>query len=382
MHTNIAIVGGGLVGSILAIALAQKTSYKITLIEAKAPAELVKQHALDTRTLALNYFSQQFLTELDLWPHLQSFACAINKVHISEQGAFSQTLLSAEDVDYPYLGSTVEINALQEVVMERLKAQKHINILQPATVTAIKKEAAHWLLDLQHDHVKQLSCDFLCAADSSDSPIRNWLNIATTQHDYQQSALVVTTQLAIDHQHIAYERFFKDGVMALLPLNEKRAGIVLVQKTAETKKLLALPDTELLAILQKKFGYRAGRFLALGKRQTYPLKMILAEQLVKDNAILLGNAAHTLNPIGAQGLNLGLRSVNALVNCFNQQGDLLQYEKQRLADIQRLKNISDGAAKIFANDFLPIKISRRLGLGILDTLSPLRRFFTRRMMGF
>lgn len=380
---DIAICGAGLVGQCLALALSQKTDLNILLFDAKSHSPL-SQQTLDTRTLALNTFSQHLLTQLQVWPDLQAMAEPIINIQISEQGAFGKTFLKAADIPVAALGHVIEIADLQRVLLKKLVQQsERLTILENASLMRFESKDSAVDLCLQHHETTQdITCQWLIAADSSQSFIRKQLNIPCQQRDYRQSAIVSVIQLQQAAQGQAFERFLKQGVLAILPLTQQRCGTVLTVDTDQAQQYLALPDDAYLALLQQQFGRQLGPFINIGPRQHYPLQLVLAQKLVIDRVLLVGNAAHTINPIGAQGLNLGLHDVACLVDFF--QGHLTsdQLNDKLLQRNQRLAQFSDHCARLFNIDFCPINVSRRLGLLLLEHSHTLKQHFTRRMMGY
>lgn len=380
---DIAICGSGLVGLCLALALSQKTSLNILLFDAKTHSPL-NRDALDTRTLALNAFSQQLLAQLQLWPELQALAEPITEIQISERGAFGKAFLKAQDIPIEALGYVIEIADLQRVLLHKLaQPSERLTILENTRLSHFEQHEATVQLSLQqHDDVHDITCSWLIAAEGSQSFIRQQLNVPCQQRDYQQSAIVSVVQLQQEAQGQAFERFLKKGVLAILPLTQKRCGAVLTVDTAQAQEYLALSDAAYLDVLQQQFGRQLGPFVHIGPRQHYPLHLILAQKLVVGHTILVGNAAHTINPIGAQGLNLGLHDVACLVDFF--QGNLTseQLNDKLLQRNQRLGQFSDQCARLFHMDFCPINMSRRLGLLVLEHSPMLKKHFTQRMMGY
>jgi len=383
-HYDIAICGAGLVGTTLALALLAKTDKKVLLFDSKVPGALSAKAPLDTRTLALNTFSQQLLADLGLWADLHTSAEAIQRIQISERGSFAKAFLTAEDLSEDALGYVIEIDDLQASLQEKLnQAHDRLCFLAATHLTDFKQQEPHVHLNLLHKNVPQnVTCDWLIAADSSQSFIRQQLKIPTTQRDYQQTAIVSVIQLEKSAGNQAFERFLKDGVLALLPLTHNRCGAVWVSAHKPAQALLALNDADYMAALQQQFGQQLGSFVKIGPRQHYPLHLVLANKVMTGQIMIIGNAAHTLNPIGAQGLNLGLHDVACLLQFFKQELTQEGLEEKLLSRNQQLAQLSDATARLYAIDCCPINIARRLSLFSLEHCGPLKKHFTRRMMGY
>lgn len=381
---DIAICGAGLVGVCLAVALAKHTSYRIALFDAKDQPSLVPKHGLDTRTLALNACSQQLLQELDLWPKLAEFATAITSIQISTRGRFAKSFLTAAEVRTKALGYVIEIHDLQRVLYQQLAAlHPRIDIFYHTRLNDFQPHAESVELHLQQAaQAITLTCDWLVAADSSQSTIRHQLGIATRQHNYQQSAMVSVVQLAQSADGQAFERFLPDGVLAILPLTHNRCGTVWVMPQQQIPAHLQLSDQAYLQALQRQFGYQLGALQQLGPRQHYPLHLTLAEQVMVGRTFVIGNAAHTVNPIGAQGLNLGLHDVVCLQEFFTQGLTASQVQEKMRQRNHAIAQFSDTTARLFALDCPIVNQARDCSLLTLEHCPPLKQYFTRRMMGY
>ncbi len=383
-HYDIAICGAGLVGTSLSIALAQKTSLNILLFDSKAQGSLIPKKHTDTRTLALNACSQQLLASLGLWENLTATTEAIDSIQISEQGSFAKAFLTAADVQAKALGYVIEIADLHQTLQQALSlCGTKITVLDQTKLTHFRQYESSVQLELQQgETIHAIHADWLIAADSSQSFIREQLNIPTHTYDYQQTAIVSVLELNQNAAGQAFERFLKHGVLALLPLSDKRCGSVWVMPSTTAQHFLDLAADDYRLALQQHFGWQLGPFLSLGPRQHYPLQLTLAKRVIEQRAIIIGNAAHTLNPIGAQGLNLGLHDVTCLIEFFKDKLTIEQLSTKLLTRNQQLANLSDRTARLFALDCWPINLARHFGVLALEHNGPLKKHFTRRMMGY
>ena len=231
----------------------------------------------------------------------------------------------------------------------------------------------------------------MVVADGQKSVARERLGIATTQHHYEQSALVTTVATGRGHDHTAYERFTASGPLAVLPMSSRRCAVVWTLRDAEIESVLAQSDTDFLQALQKCFGGRLGKLSAPGARRVYPLALQCASGIVRPRAVLIGNAAHTLHPIAAQGFNLGLRDAAALASVMREtalsNGDpgdsrvLEEYARMRRRDHKSVTTFTDGLVRVFSNDFTPLVLARNAALIAADIVPALKRAIGRRAMG-
>jgi 2-octaprenyl-6-methoxyphenol hydroxylase len=376
---DIIIVGGGMVGASVACALANQ-AVKIALIDA---APLTMQD--DPRLIALNHSSVCFYKNLALWDDLIGYAEPITQVHISDRGQFGMTRLTAQEVGLTSLGQVVPAKYINAALDKMISQSPQITVLRPATLKKISQSATQVdIVVASATGDKNLSAKLLIAADGTHSTVRKELNIPVTQKDQQQSALVTVTTLQRPHHNIAYERFHQGGAVAMLPLPNLQAATIWTDDNKVIQHLLQLSDAEFLATLQKQFGYRIGKFLQTGQRHHYPLQHLTANKTSQQRVLLIGNAAHTFQPIAAQGLNLALAEIAMLVQFIADQpgrtewSDYVSWQAQRQTTSQQL---SERLPSLFTQDFLPIKLARQLGMLALDICTPLKTRFTRAALG-
>lgn len=389
MIYDITIIGAGPVGASLALALSQ-LPLKIALLEANPlTTELKPDH--DSRALALTYQSVRVLQEIRIWSALEKSATPITTVHVSDRGHFGFTRIKAEEEKVPALGFVVPAYTLAAELNKALLGNSNFTILTPAKVQTLQPENQGWEIQFQTEKPNTLHSKLVIAADGTHSTIRKLLNIPVTEKDYNQSALVTTISLARDHHNTAYERFIKNGALAMLPMQNRLCGCVWTAPHPEIKTLLHLADEEFLQQLQIYFGYRLGKFLNVGRRYSYPLRMLHATEIGKAGLLLIGNAAHTLHPIAAQGFNLGLGDVDVLAKILKknlQQGQTLldpqwlqEYQQKREQNVNWIMRFTDGLTRIFAHEFFPLTLARNSALLGLDLIPPFKRRFAKRLMG-
>lgn len=386
-RVQLAIIGGGLVGASLALALqegARQRGWRIVLIEPFAPGNSY-QPSYDARSSALSYGTRQIYERLGLWPALSARAEPIRQIHVSDRGRFGATRLSAESEGVPALGYVVENAWLGQCLWQALDAEV-VEWRCPAEVTALQALGDGYRLTLNDG--SQLDCDLAVLADGGRSGLREQLGIAVKTTPYGQSALIANISTAEAHQGQAFERFTDEGPMALLPLSENRSALVWTRQGSDAQRLAALPDREFLAELQQVFGYRLGALTQVGARHLYPLSLVEASEQVRPHLVVLGNAAHSLHPIAGQGYNLSLRDTLALAEALLDSpvtpGDfsvLQDYLQRQRLDQQMTVGFSDQVTRLFSTAQPLLVAGRNLGLLGLDLLPPAKHWFARQAMG-
>lgn len=387
-HYDLLIVGAGVVGTSLGYAL-RDSGLTIGLLEASALNP--DSPPTDRRNLGLALGSVQWLQRLGIWPQLATLATPIHCVHVSEAGQFGQTRFTAEALQLPALGFVVSYSTLAQTLQTAVTTLPTLTFLRPATLTQLQPQADGIQVTYREGDIEQ-QCHtrLLVAADGGGSTLRQLAHIHEQITDYQQNAIVANLSTEWPHHHTAYERFTADGSLALLPLPDQRCNLVWVMPQATADSALKWPESLFLERLQQQFGYRLGTLSRLGQRQSFPLQQIRPTALTKPRMVLLGNAAHTLHPIAAQGLNLGLRDVAVLANLLQSQtrnsdpGDpelLKAYCQQRQPDQQRTMRLTHGLVRLFGSSSPPIKRARRSGLLLLDHLPWGKNALAHQMMG-
>lgn len=399
--TDIAIVGGGMVGVSLALLLAHNLpDCHITLIEGRnlpKPKAGPYQSHFDARSTALSSSSLNIFRTLGLSAALQQGATWIEQVHVSDRGHMGALSISAADCHQECLGAVVENAYLGQTLGTQLQAFNNIQYLAPAQVTQIhlRRDGAQLTVHkAQQEH--HLSCQLVVIADGATSPLRENMGIRTRTKDYRQQAVIANISHTKSHRGVAFERFTDRGPLALLPLGgcatSRRSALVWTHPTESAAEVEAWEDKLFLNKLQQRFGYRLGRLERVGQRQIYPLQLVVAEEQVRSSLVLMGNAAHFLHPLAGQGFNLALRDCAKLTQILQQargSGQALgklsvlqAYEHAQIKDQEVTILLSHNFNRLFSNSKPLAMAGRNVGLLGLGLLSPAKRIFAQQMMGF
>jgi 2-octaprenyl-6-methoxyphenol hydroxylase len=386
---DIAIVGGGLAGASLAIALAP-LGYAIKVIEAVA-FKASDQPSYDDRTLAMSHSSCRILSAIGLWEQLEDDATAIRKIYVSELDRPGCVVLDAAEMDLTEFGHVVEARRFGAIVTAQLEQTENIEFISPARVTEIETGETNTTLHLESENgTEELPARLVVAADGANSFIRTHLQIPTETRDYGQTAVICNITPEQAHAGRAFECLTSTGPFAVLPHTGIRCGLVWCVASDEAQGLLELDDATFLGRAEERFGDHLGAFLKAGKRTAYPLKLVRAKEDVRDRLVILGNAAHAIHPVGAQGFNLALRDVAVLAEILaddenndpGQRGLLDQYSRWRKQDQRGTIATSDGMTRLFAHPSMLAAGLRTSGLIAHALLPSLRRRSALQAMGY
>lgn len=385
---DVVIVGGGLVGASLAIAL-DRLGIDVGLVEAAPPTAMPA--VFDQRNLSFAAATVNALTALGVMQKLRAVAGPIRRIHISRQGDFGRVRLEAADYGRDSFGQVVVARDFGEALEARLGELRHVTRYRPARFVALEEGVADARrLRLAGEAGEQfVEACLLVAADGTRSQLREALGIAVQEQDYGQTLFVARVRAEQAPDGTAYERFTATGPTALLPRGDRHFGAIHGVPTDLAGDVAALDEAAWLARLQEAFGWRVGRFIASGERSAYPISRVVADRLTAPRAVLMGNAAQTIHPIGAQGFNLGLRDALTLAELLETGGadpgdeDLLRsYAQRRAEDRQRTLAFSDGLARLTANPAPMLRPLRSLGLAAVDLSPTLQAFLVGGAMGF
>lgn len=389
MTFDVAIVGGGMVGATLAVALAP-LNLRVVLIEA-IPHNAAAQPSFDERTTALSNGSRRILETIGVWPALDALATPIAKIHVSDQGRFGFARIDAREQGLAAMGYVVPNRALGSVLWSRLSSQQ-IKVFCPAEVSLVTANAEAVKIEITEAGSKiAIDAKLIVAADGAQSAVRSAFGVAAEVRDYGQTAVITTVLPQRFHDNVAYERFTPSGPLALLPLDGGRCTLVLTLTKEAAQSALARSDQEFLAEVQRRFGFRLGRFLKAGRRVPYPLSLTQSDRTSAPRCVIIGNAAQGLHPVAGMGFNLGLRDVASLAELIaeNARSDvdpgnlelLREYDAWRSADRGGVIAFTDGLVRLFSNPSSSVRRLRNLGLLAFDLLPPAKSVLSRLSTG-
>jgi len=395
MTYDVAIVGGGMVGATLAVALAP-LNLRVALIEA-IPHNAAAQPSFDERTTALSNGSRRILEAIGVWSALDTAATPIAKIHVSDQGRFGFARIDAREQGLKAMGYVVANRALGSALWSRLSSQE-TKVFCPAVLSGLTANDEAVKIEFAESGAKiAIDAKLIVAADGTQSVVRSAFGVAAEVRDYGQTAVITTVLPQRFHDNVAYERFTPEGPLALLPLDGGRCTLVLTLAKDAAQSALAWSDQEFLAEVQRRFGFRLGRFLKVGRRVPYPLSLTQSERTSAPRCVIIGNAAQGLHPVAGMGFNLGLRDVASLAELIaeNARGAadarkyadpgnaqlLHEYDAWRRADRGGVIAFTDGLVRMFSNPSSVVARVRNLGLLAFDLLPPAKSALSRLSTG-
>jgi 2-octaprenyl-6-methoxyphenol hydroxylase len=385
-RVDVAIVGGGMVGASLALALAG-TRLRVALIEAVRP-DATEQPSFDERTSALGNGSRRILETLGVWEHLAPQAGAVREIQVSDAGHFGAARLRAAEQGLEALGFVVPNRCIGAALWHALAQRPGLQVRMPARVEAVHLDAAGVRLTVTGATPERIDARVVVAADGAQSLVRTAAGIAAQVEDYQQVAVVVHLLSDRPANGVAFERFTTTGPLAVLPLPDGRYTVVWTLAPERAREVLALADEAFIGALQRAFGWRIGRILRVGARGAYPLRLSRAEGMTGRRCVLVGNAAQALHPVAGQGFNLGLRDAALLAEILADAEDpgaaavLEDYQRRRVADRRGMIGFTDGLVKLFASEVPGVAAARTLGLLLFDVTPGAKRALARISWGF
>ena len=387
---DIVIVGGGLVGASLAIAL-DRLGLDVGMVEATPSGSLPP--VFDERNLSFAAGTVNALTALGVMQKLQTPPAPIRRIHVSRNGDFGRVKLDAADYGREAFGQVVVARAFGDALEARLSELPRLTRYRPARFVGIEDaDAGYRAIRIDggvSSDTRHIEARLIVAADGTRSSIRDALGIAAEEHDYAQTLLIARIRAQRPPDGTAYERFGNDGPTALLPRGDRHFGVIHGVAQGDADAVMKSSDEEWLTRLQSAFGWRVGKLLSSGPRSAYPALRVVAARITDERAVLIGNAAQTIHPIGAQGFNLGLRDALTLAELIGKRGGdpgsdslLNTYVERRHEDRMQTLAFSDGLAKVTANDSALLRPLRSLGLIAADALPSAQAMLVGGAMGY
>ncbi len=384
---DVIILGGGLTGLTLAVALAG-AGVEVALVEADDYRRLLSA-PYDGRVMAVARASRHLLDAIGAFAGMAAEAEPIRDILVEEGGMPVRVDYESAALDGAPLGWIVETRVIRRALHERLRSLAGLRLCAPARVVEIRRGDGRVTVTLGDG--SELRASLLAVCDGRHSRTRERLGIGARVWDYGQTGIVCTLRHEHPHRGVAVERFFPDGPFAVLPMRGRRSSIVWALERARAETVAALAAEDFLAEVADRFGDRLGAVTLEGPRWTYPLVLVWAERYACRRTVLVGDTAHGIHPIAGQGWNLALRDVAALAEIVVERlrvgldpgaaDALSRYEAWRRFDALALVAITDGINRLFANDSGPLRLLRNLGLFAVQHAPPLKRFFMRHAMG-
>lgn len=391
MMTDVIIVGGNYSGLSLAVALGSAGINVIVLERG-----LKKRAQFDGRTLALSFRSMKLLREAQVANEIIKDACPILDIRVADQDSSSHLDFNHTEVGQNPFGWIVENHLFHHALEKRIKALKSVQVVTSAFVKHLTFENTSAAVTLEDGRV--FKALLIVGADGRNSYCRAAANIPTYGWNYRQTAMACVIQHDKLHENIAVEHFQPGGPFATLPMtdgasrrNPHRSSIIWTEKTAAADALMQADDQTFVAKLQAKVEGWLGNIELAGKRFAYPISLQHAEYYTAKRFALIGDAAHSIHPIAGQGFNLGMGDIAVLTDELTHAsrlgldlGDtelLRRYEKRRKFDNSNMVLMTDGLTRLFSNSIRPVESMRRFGLGAVQHLPELKKFFMRTAMG-
>jgi 2-octaprenyl-6-methoxyphenol hydroxylase len=401
-RVDVAIIGGGMVGASLALGL-RGLGVEVLLVEGVAPGADA-QPSFDDRTTALGNASRRIFESLGVWEDVAPRSAAIRTIHVSDAGRFGFARLRAEEQGIDAFGYVVANRVIGKALWRGLSESKGIVVRVPARAEGVEISADHVKFTCVSDvggpehppaptHIRSrelVEARLVVAADGAHSSVRAAAAIEADVEDYDQIAIVANVAADRPHDGTAFERFTPSGPLAVLPLYDGSYGVIWTCHPQDAARVLSLDDDSYLRELQTRFGWRVGKFVRVGRRASYPLKLTRATETTATRTVLIGNAAQALHPVAGQGFNLGLRDAAMLAEVIaNAPGDdvgtpelLQRFAQWRAADRGGVVGFTDGLVKLFGSSRPGIGILRNLGLLMFDLAPPAKSALARVSAGF
>ncbi|MCK5829282.1 MAG: 2-octaprenyl-6-methoxyphenyl hydroxylase [Methylococcales bacterium] len=386
---DILIIGGGLAGNCLALAL-KNTGLRLAIIEANTREQLKKSPAGD-RALALSAGTIKMLQAINIWQGIKKSATAIKDIHISDRGHFGKARLSAKKQGVEALGYVISARDIEGYVAEAVE-KAEIEQISPVRLVGLMSGVESVNVNLkQQEKSLNFTAKLVVGADGGQSSVRRLLDIPQHITEYEQTALVTTVKISLPHNNIAFERFTESGPLAMLPVKGDECSVVWTRSNEDAEDLMSIGDDDFIRHLQECFGFSLGKLSLTAPRRAFPLSLIRVDNMVLGRAVIVGNAAHQLHPVAGQGFNLGMRDVVQLAEMIIEQqyknadigaaSFLKHYSEIRQKDHDQTIGFTDNLVKIFSTDWLPLAAARSISLSVMDHIPVAKSLLAKHAMG-
>lgn len=404
VEVDVLIVGGGMVGLIMAAALGG-AGMEVLVVD-RAPPPRQTDPAFDGRASAIAHGSRLILEGIGVWPRVATEAQPILDIRVSDGDAPFFLHYDHRELGDAPLGHMVENRITRRALHDHVAELGTVQLRAPATVAGLDREGSRARARL--DDGTRIAASVVLAAEGKRSPTRAAAGIRVTEWSYPQTGIVCTVAHGEPHRGIAHERFLPAGPFAILPITDARepdaeavaapdlpwrhrSSLVWTERSVLAPRILELERAAFDEELRRRFGDFLGPVRSVGPRWSHPLSVLIAERYVDHRLALVGDAAHAIHPIAGQGLNLGLRDVAALSEVLvdaarigldiGDVGVLERYQRWRRFDTMALTMVTDGLNRLFSNDIAPVRLARDLGLAAVNRMPPLKRLLMRHAMG-
>lgn len=374
IQKDVVIVGGGMVGLSLALSLHQN-GLQVAVIEAR---EINHKHLnsdrIETRVSAINHTSKRLLQDLGVWSTIKSNRISpYYQMNVWDDVPSENITISAEEISEHSLGNIVENDVITQALIAEI-SNTGIEIFANQKIEKIQKNGNTELIVLAD---KIIEASLIVGADGANSFVRDYFNFETKVKSYKHTAIVATLELEKQHNQTAYQRFYNNGVLAFLPLeNPNKASIVWSVKTDYADFLMSLADKKFELELAKAINNTLGEVKLLSKRFSFELVQRHAKSYIKSNIVLVGDAAHTIHPLAGQGVNIGFKDVIALSKVVSEafaKGRLIghistldKYQRERKLDNTKMIALMKAFKEVFGSENDYIKKARRAGFEFVD----------------
>jgi 2-octaprenyl-6-methoxyphenol hydroxylase len=385
---DVVIVGGGMVGASFALAL-RTTRARVLLIES-VPANSAHQPSFDERTTALGNGSRQIFESLGVWGAMAGEAAPIRSIHVSDAGRFGVARLEAKEQGVDAFGYVVPNRVIGRALWQELGNAANVTLAVPAQLKRATLHEDSVSLDVEDGSgTHRVQAAVAVAADGAGSVLRSSAGIDAETEDYDQVAIVVNAATDRPNTGEAFERFTPSGPLAVLPVTGGGYTVVWAVRPERAAALVSLDEAAFAAELLAAFGWRAGRWTKIGRRNTYPLALSRAAETVSGRVVLIGNAAQALHPVAGQGFNLGLRDAATLAEMLAPAASaadfpelLGKFAAWRAEDRRGVTRFTDGLVKLFGSDLPGLGVVRNFGLLLFDLSPAAKRALSRVSWGF
>jgi len=375
------VIGGGLVGGIVTLALS-RAGLRVASVEARGPQVAPDREHFAQRVSAISPASRNILQALGVWSRLeQQRLCAYTRMQIWDQGGRGQIQFDAGDAGLPVLGTIVENQEL-EWALALCMSDQGITQYRPARLERYHDDGESLALELDQVEIRTR---LLIGADGAHSHVRELAGIQVREQDYAQQAVVAVVSCRDPHHNTARQRFLASGPLAFLPLPGNYNSIVWSTNADHAQALLGMDEALFCRHLGEAFELRLGAVESAGPRAAFPLSRVLAQRYLAPRVALVGDAAHTIHPLAGQGVNLGILDAAALAQVLETlhgegrdiglMANLRAYERWRRGHNTLVAEAMSGFVKLFGSDSSTLRSARNIGFDLSDRLVPLKRLF-------